>query len=165
MINSVTPGDLVPPLLVRKLTRLVRAVHASSDDCASVSIHAWPDMIQVSLGAEDPEDDLPFIQAEDFLVVLDEAIVRAEVALAPSYECTWSEDFTGARGALNVLERDRTRGADYDLAFIPRSPVTGGDAWELQAGEGEVTIFVAPSLVAVVAEYVAEVGNTPGHRA
>jgi hypothetical protein len=95
---------------------------------------------------------------EDFLVVLNEAIVRAEVGLTPGCECTWSEDFTGADEASGVLEGGRARGADYDLAFIPRSPVTGGNAWELQAGQGEVVV-VASSLAAVVTECVAETRN------
>ena len=146
-------------MIAEKIAHLVRAVHASPVEDASVSITGWPDAIRVSLSAEDLDDDLPFIEAEDFGQVLDEAIVRAEVGLPEGYRSTWAEDFEGAAEALEVLERERAQGWDYDLAFIPRSRVTGGDAWELQAGEGEVTIFIGESLVAVGAAYTAETGS------
>ncbi|GAA0323052.1 hypothetical protein [Kineococcus aurantiacus] len=145
-----------------KIAHLVRAVHASPVQDASVSITAWPDAIRVSLEAEDLDDDLPFIESADFGQALDEAVVRAEVGLPEGYRSTWAEDFEGAAGALEVLEGERARGWSYDLAFIPRSRVTGGDAWELRAGASEVTVFIAESLVAVVAAHVAEAaGDRP----
>ena len=143
-------------MIAEKIAHLVRAVHAAAVQDASVSITAWPDAIRVSLEAEDLDDDLPFIESVDFGQAVDEAIVRAEVGLPEGYRSTWAEDFEGAAEALEVLEGERARGWDYDLAFIPRSRVTGGDAWEPQAGAGEVTIFIAESLVAVVAAYTAE---------
>jgi len=120
-----------------RLLRLAALVELSPDPHASCTLDGDGAEFGIALQAEDRPDEPPFRYASG----IDEAL---EVGMDWAREITPGVDATAvqdvhAPAELEVLvEQALPRWPTFNLAWIPRSPVVRGPAWELVVGDDEL---------------------------
>lgn len=140
------------------MAQLVAAVEALAYDDASLTVTMTADGWSVGLDTGEKVDDVLEWAGDDLAALL----VAALDALAPRevrapVRPARDDDLAAALSALAALRPSAGR-VGVDLAFVPRSMVTGGRAWEIVCDvSGEQTVWLGDDVGRLAAECLAAV--------